>query len=328
MDHHYDNIDDLIAKKLAGESAKAEDNVLQNWLDASEENRQYYDSLQQVWHTAALSKPEQVREVDTEAALQRVKHRLSAEKPSGQGFNIFAYWRMAAAIVVLIGAVWVFRGSGQDKNTAIIADVAPLRDTLQDGSTVFLNRHSVVSLEEGYAKKNRRIRLTGEAYFEVKHQDKQDFTVLVKDLEIRDIGTKFNVDNASNPDKVVVSVTEGAVELSTKGQKMRVEAKQTAIYDLKSGALVLEQKVDANVLAYQSRYFDFDSTPLHAVIARLNRAYGVNIELGNPALADCLLTARYDNETLDRVLELISDSFPVKVKQENGQIRLEGQGCN
>jgi ferric-dicitrate binding protein FerR (iron transport regulator) len=73
--------------------------------------------------------------------------------------------------------------------------------------------------------------------------------------------------------------------------------------------------------------FRYNATPLKQVVQELSDVYGVDISLKNKVLENCQLYARYDNLELDRVLELVSESFSLTVERKGDQILLDGTGC-
>jgi len=322
------DINDLLVKYIAAETSPEEAQKAKDWLSQSAENRRYFEELTRVWNTAALAKPQPVREVDTEAALQKVKTQLR-ENARGKAkqiamFPVKMLLRMAAALALVLAAVWFWQKSTTNQPVEIATTATSRTDTLTDGSVVSLNRNSGLSLSPRYGQKGRQVQLTGEAFFEVEHNAEQPFSVTVQEVIIRDIGTKFNVDNQTWPRKVVVTVTEGVVEMQIKDQKRTAKAGETLIADLQSGQISLLTRQDENVLAYKTRIFSFDAVPLKTVVEQLSKVYNVQITLKNPQLEHCQLTARFDNLPLERVLELIKDAFSLQIERKPEQIRIDG----
>jgi transmembrane sensor len=220
--------------------------------------------------------------------------------------------------------------SGPNDPSEIVTNTATiLTDTLSDGSIITLNRNSGLSIANGFNRKERRMALRGEAYFEVAPDKTRPFVVAVNDLEIKVVGTAFNVDNASIPGKVLIAVTHGKVLVSTGGQSLYLSAGEQAEYNQQTHLLSrIETQQNPNTLAYKNKVFQFNATPLREVVRQLNSAYGTKISLQNQTLEACPLTARYNNLGINRVLELIADSFSFKLeKNPDGTYVLSGAGC-
>jgi ferric-dicitrate binding protein FerR (iron transport regulator) len=330
MTHNYMNIDELLAKRLAGEATVADEQVIDAWLEESAENRQYFESLQRLWSQAPVARTATLKPVDTERALQKVKAQFPVSAGAAPARRISMYqWVSAAAavLVVVVAAVFFFRNPSQTPEIQIAATTATLTDTLADGSVVVLNRNSGLRVAGNFNKKERRMRLSGEAYFAVTPDKEKPFVIEVQQLEVKVVGTEFNVDNRSEPGRVKVSVTSGKVQLTAGAQTILLVAGEQAVYESASGNIVRSARTDENVLAYKNRMFRYNATPLKQVVQELSDVYGVDISLKNKVLENCQLYARYDNLELDRVLELVSESFSLTVERKGDQILLDGTGC-
>jgi ferric-dicitrate binding protein FerR (iron transport regulator) len=326
MAEDYTEMDILLAKHLAGEADAAELKTIQSWLDASEANQRYFEGLRQLWKEAPQTRREWP--VDTEAALQKVKTQMHAAPVLRARTSPVRIWRLAAAAILFFAvAVWLFRRPTGLAPVDLASSNATLTDTLSDGSTVVLNRHTGLRIAENFNRKERRMRLTGEAYFHVAHDTTRPFIVEAGQLEIRVVGTEFNVDNRPEMNKVVVSVTTGKVRLQTTAQAELLTAGQQAEYEPSSGKITRLVKPDLNVLAYKNRQFVFDATPLSEVVRQLSDVYGVRIYLKNRELANCPLNTHFNNLDLNQVLDIIAESFSLRIERSADGISLDGAGC-
>jgi transmembrane sensor len=332
MNPIYSDIETLIAKQFAGEISPDEAMVVAHWLEDSAQNRAYYDQLHRLWEMAPQARPAAAFQFNTEAALTKVKTQVkTAPVASASPWKVYLPYAAAAAIALLVVAAWWLHGTPN----APVTQLATLPTEIQthqlpDGSTVTLNRNSGLSTQSGFNQKERRIALRGEAYFEVKPDREKPFVVSVEELSVTVLGTAFNVDNNTDPNRVLISVTHGKVAVSAREQTIYLTADQQAVYDKTSGTLTLlaPEQQDPNAVAYKNKVFQFNATPLVDVVAALNKAYGVQIVLKGQQLHTCPLTARYNNLGLDRVLELIAASFSIKAeKQADGTYALSGNGC-
>ncbi|MBK8428211.1 MAG: hypothetical protein IPL27_20610 [Lewinellaceae bacterium] len=85
MTDNYTNIDELLAKRLAGEAAPEEEQQIEAWLRESADNRQYFEGLQRLWEQAPVSRAATLPAVDTERALQKVKMQLRSRRSHSTG---------------------------------------------------------------------------------------------------------------------------------------------------------------------------------------------------------------------------------------------------
>lgn len=328
MTDNYANIDELLAKRLAGETTPQEEGLIESWLQESPDNSRYFDSLQRLWSQAPTARAATLRPIDTERALQKVKAQIPPAAPIARRISMYQWMpAAAAALALVVAAVFFFRNPSETQEVQIAAAATTLTDTLTDGSVVVLNRNSALRIAGNFNKKERRMRLEGEAYFEVAHDREKPFVIEVQQLEVKVVGTEFNVDNRSEPGRVKVSVTEGKVQLSAGAQSLLLVAGEQAVYESATGNITRVAQPNPNVLAYKNRLFDYEATPLGQVVRELSDVYGVDISLKNKALENCSLHGRYENLELDRVLDLIADAFSLTVEKKDGKVVLDGTGC-
>lgn len=316
-----------------GEAEPQEVQQLTDWENLSEENRLYVAQSKKVLGAMPFV------EVDTNAAWAKLKQRIDEEedahiipitKAKPRRFAIA--WAAAAALVLLLGLGIFFKYFAGSDIPVSSYDVATqnstLTDTLPDGSTFLLNKKSELKFAEN-TKGERTVKLKGEAFFEVKHDDKKPFVIDVNNVFVKDIGTGFNVkeDNAANT--VTVTVETGVVDFYTNENKgITLKAGQTGIYNGNTKAFSKqENESNPNALSYKTKVFNFSKTRLENVVAQLNAVYGSNIVFENDKLKNCLITVDFSNENLDTIISIITQTLNINSKEENGKIILFGNGC-
>lgn len=334
MTNNYAHIEDLIAKELADEITPDEALVLQQWLAASPENQKYFDSLDKIFNESASVKDLHI--VDTDAAWNKLKSKLHETKKDNvvpiQAKNNYNWMLRIAAIFVfatLSFATYFFLINETAVTQSYAATTTAKLITLPDSSTVYLNKNASVSYT--YADNKREVVLTGEAFFDVKHNEKQPFIIHAQDLEIKDIGTTFNVKSKPGSDSVEVLVTSGEVELTA---YLRPDIKtnykllpgQQAVYNRKSKSVTKTQVTDSNALAYRTKVFVFENASLQVVVTKLNEVYGTQICI-NEAIKDCHITATFKNEKVEAIVDVIVATINLKLTKNETQYVLEGEGC-
>jgi ferric-dicitrate binding protein FerR (iron transport regulator) len=323
-------MDELIAKYLAGEATQEETGRVLQWQEQSEHNRQYVEQLSTIFSRAASVK--NLQSFDTDAAWTRVKKSLDTKAhvvqfpPPTRNYNL--YWKVAAGLLLtVLAGVYILRQPLRSADPVVVASYTEtVSDTLPDGSNVFLNKES--RLKYVYNKKSdeRRVELKGEAFFNIKHDEVSKFVIDIDGIMIRDIGTAFNVKAPENSNTIEVVVSEGEVMFYTEndsGVYLRAGAK--GVYDKQLKKFTIEQP-EANVLAYKTRVFNFTNVELAQVVRQLNAVYHKPIEL-SPAVRYCRLTVGFNNEPLEEVIAIITETLGLKASESNGKILLDGAGC-
>ncbi len=152
----------------------------------------------------------------------------------------------------------------------------PVELTLADGSLVWLNVASSITYPTAFLGKERKVQITGEAYFEVFHNEASPFTVASNDVDVKVLGTHFNVNAYDDEDNLKVTLLEGSVKVSKgsnngilkPGQQAQV-AKEVKIVNCAD----LEQ-----VMAWKNGRFKFSRTDLKVIMREIGRWYDVDVE--------------------------------------------------
>ncbi|MBL0743406.1 FecR family protein [Chryseolinea lacunae] len=333
MSTNLNHIDDLIGKYLAGEASVEETAFVESWVKADEQNKKYLDQLRTIFTKAAAVK--EIQTYDTDAAWKKLKSsmkdgakvRTLSAQPNP--FFMSRAWRVAASVLVILG-VGLFAYRMLNPSTVPPLEVATNKtteaDTLPDGSDVFLNRETKLTYSYDKKKKVHLVKLKGEAYFNIQHEDNKTFLVQISDIFIRDIGTAFNVKAYPDSDIIEVVVEQGEVMFySEKDSGVYLRANGKGIYNKKTKTFTIDQP-EANVLSYKTKFFSFSNTDLKSVVEALNDVYDKKIVLrGN--VAKCRLTVSFNNESLEQIVEVMKETLNLTVTDSGGQIVLEGTGC-
>ncbi len=333
MEKEINDIDDLIGKALAGEASVEEKSRLKAWSDLSAENKKYVDQIKTIFDRAASNTVQ--LNFDTDAAWKKVKARLyetrdDREAHSIQSFN-WSNLRIAASVIIMIGiGYFVYQFNNKPTQTfAFDSDFTTQQDTLPDGSTAFLNKKSSITYEYVRSQKTRRVKLKGEGFFEVKHQEEKPFVIEADEVLVKDIGTSFNVKAYPESDTIVVTVKTGEVQIYTlKNSGLSLKMGETGIYSKRLQEFTRLEKADTNLLAYKTGIFSFNNTDLKSMVDKINEVYDTKIKIESPALGNCRLTVNFHNDTIDTIVEVIAETLNLTVTRDGKEIILNGSGCN
>ena len=331
MENKFENIEVLIARVLSGEAGEAEQALVRQWRSLSEENEKEFASFERIFSESASLK--YVISVDTDKAWERVKSQMSAGKtriiPIHQRPAIRTAFRIAAMLILAagIGALVYYLNNRTPAEATLASADFVLVDSLPDGSTVTLNRNSSVRYAAGTFGNERRLRLTGEAFFDVKHKP-ETFRIEAKGLIIEDIGTAFNVKAYPGERMVVVTVASGEVKIYTDdGPGLNLLAGEEATYDTETKTFTRSDRPDPNISAYRDKIFIFENTELGVIVKLLNDVYRSNIVFGNDTLKACRLTATFNNEAVDTILDVIAETLQLQVNKTATEIKINGSRC-
>ncbi len=157
--------------------------------------------------------------------------------------------------------------------------------TLHDGTTVWLNSHSTLRYPNTFTPDERRVELDGEAYFEVKSNDRQPFIVSTEKIDIKVTGTRFNVFAYHGQPEFNTSLLEGSVALFTRDQStplMELAMHERAVMD--GNQLIKQPFQQTDFLLWIDGIYAFDDLPFEMIRQKLELYYDISIVVENPEL--------------------------------------------
>jgi ferric-dicitrate binding protein FerR (iron transport regulator) len=316
--------DELLVKWLADEATPPEQKMVEEWINASDANRHYFQHFQLIWEES--KKVAAATEVDENKAWQRFQKRVKKQGTDPGKQTYFGWWRIAASILIIAGIAWLVSslfdiGSSEPAivNIASVSEVK--KDVLPDGSVATLNKHSEISYPKKFKGKTRSIRLKGEAFFNVQPDKEKPFIVEVNDVQVKVLGTSFNVRN--NYGKTEVIVETGIVQVIKDNRTIELKAGERILLEAVDTTAQKEISNDKLYHYYVSRTFECDNTPLWKLVEKLNEAYAVNIRIGRQELRKLPLTVTFNDESLDVILDVIRQTLLIKVIRNENEIVLE-----
>ena len=162
-------------------------------------------------------------------------------------------------------------------NTATTPRGGQYQFILSDGTKVWLNSSSSIKYPVAFIGDERKVELTGEAYFEVAHNAKKPFRVVSNGQTVEVLGTHFNINAYSDENVIKTTLLEGSVKVSTPGGISVIKPGEQA--QLKNGNISITSDVDLDAaVAWKNGLFHFDDNNIEAVMRQLARWYDVDIK--------------------------------------------------
>ncbi len=320
IDEEY--IDTLIGKFLVGEASEAEAAEVRNWCALSSENQKYLDDAQLIYDKAQL--PGQP-EFDSDLAWMQVKDNILPNKKKTNFFQ--PVMKIVAGMVLLVGLSYLFYLSQTPaQEFQFVSENQPMTQLMPDETEITLNSNSEIKVAYHERKNTGTIHLKGEALISIPATKKVKWKVIVGELQIEDIGTVFLVKALSESPVVEVSVQEGVVQFYAPGQEgLNLQAGEKGIYDRESNTFS-KASVDPNMAYLKTKALFFQEESLGNVVSKLEEVFNQQIFMEGD-IAACKLSVTFENEDLNTILSVISETLGLEVFEENNQIRLIGDGC-
>ncbi|WP_279120926.1 FecR family protein [Bacteroides acidifaciens] len=233
----------------------------------------------------------------------------------------------AAAVVLLCLSVWTAYLYMQPVAMQTVSTLAETRTvSLPDGTSVTLNHYSTLTYPERFKTDNREVELNGEAYFEVSKDKKHPFIVQTDAVDVRVLGTHFNVDAYRDSRDVRTTLLTGSVAVSNKSnsEHMILKPNEIAIYNKVEKKLTRKLLVDAtDEISWRHGEFIFDDVPLSDIARKLSNSFGTTIQITDSALQNYRISARFPNgEDLETILSVLQDAGYFNYSHDNNQITI------
>lgn len=333
---------DFIGRYLSGDISAGEKAELMAWVDADSANKAFFDEMIRLWSVSSEYEEEPF-ETDAKAAWaafeKKFDQRFSGSPPGALSGNHIPAAKVvkmrplrralqyAAAILLLLAAgYWLFStvGDSSIQMASVRTGAGEQKElALPDGSKIVLNENSELAYVASFEE--RRVTLSGEAFFEVTKLNGKTFTIDAEGATTTVLGTSFNVRAYPSEDKVEVSVKTGKVALEKAedtSQKIILEAGKAGTYNKQKE--VVEEILISNADAWKTSRLDFDSIPLSAVVEALERYFNVEVEVANPQLLKCSFNGQFVQPELQDILNTLSYTMALEVEKQNGAYVLSG----
>ncbi len=327
---------DLIAKYLTNECDKDEIDYLFNWINESEENKLLFNQAKQDLKIININKS--MNKINVDSAWEKLKGRIQEDEqalPLKEERKVrklqFPFLLKYAAAIILLVSVGFFTTkyytslkNGYYNITEITAkNEINKQITLPDGSVVSLNAESKLQYPEEFTGTERKVKLTGEGFFNVTKNPEKPFVIETDNAEVRVLGASFNVNTRISESNVEVFVETGLVELKRKnngGEKLLIKPGNVGV--LTKNKLEKTINTNNNIIAWKTREIIFREDKISDVIHILNTVYNTSIICENQQVLNLKYTSTFVNQEINSVLNVICVTFDLKVEYKNDKIYL------
>ena len=272
-----------------------DDSVKNPMEQIDKENKQKIEKKESFASRKAKYDKERADKVKREAAMEAAKEvraEAAAEAEAVKAAKKEAEAAAAAAVAVILLAGGVTTVSLSKRLAQPLTVITHLGErsqvVLPDGTKVWLNSASSVEYVAPFFSRERRVKMDGEAYFEVQHDAQAPFVVSTNGLDIKVLGTRFNIRNDDNDHRITTVLLEGAVKAYASGDEkaaVRLRPSQQLVFDTRTGAMRLtdEPSADRSINWIDGR-FCFEHDTFAEIVAELKRYYNVDIRFMDDAL--------------------------------------------
>ena len=329
--------DQLITRYFSGEIAEDDLRLLSEWLRNDPQHEELFRQYQETWNIIDRQKINSTINNDKEwDVLQAKMNPGNRVIPLNQSWNriisVFKNsWKIAAAITILLASsVLLYLYLSKPAEIVIMAQAKNLEQVLPDGTVVSLHAGSQITYPERFSSKKRNVKLEGEAYFEVAHDKTKPFIVASGDARVEVLGTRFNINTRKSAGIMEVVLTSGKVLVYYKGKPqdnvLLMPGEKAEVFAEKK-TISKTTNTDPNYMAWKTRMLVFNDETLKEVVNTLQNVYQTPINITDAQLSGCRVTASFNDQSLQSVMEVLKETLNLQVKQNRNIIELRGNSC-
>ncbi|MCK4630385.1 MAG: FecR domain-containing protein [Bacteroidales bacterium] len=308
-----------IASCLSGENDNESETVRSFLDDRGLEIKNY-------WKNMKNSRGEE--KVNVDKAWEHLSNRLEEDKLIRSKkeviFKPVYLLRIAAAVIIM--ATLTFTGKYIISNhylslKSVVATSSFEKNRvieLSDGSFITLNRDSKVSFPDKFNTRRRKVKLTGEAFFEISPDSDRPFIIDARNGKVTVLGTSFNVitDNGKNEVEVLVASGRVMVVSENGARSLTLEPGELGVINNNTSSSMVN--TDINYLAWNTEILTYEGTRLEDVFSDLQRVHNISVEVNNNDILNRQITSVFDNESAETIIKTICLSFNLRFEKKDG----------
>lgn len=305
-------IGQLIGKYLTGKESKQENSELTEWVNQSEDNQRLFDSIIQEKNIAEAI--DEYETYDKELAWKRYLEHIDSLSLRSS----LVWWKIAATFFFLISCAGVlaYLSKSNDQPVASNENFTTVTTNLgqnskvilPDSTVIWLNSGTTLSYNTNFAVSSRKINLKGQAFFEVAKNEHIPLTVTCNNLEVKVLGTKFDVSAYPEDENINVVLESGSIELlKSKDQSViqKLVPGEKAEFDKQDQELSVNKVDIYNYTSWKDGVLIFKDEPMSTVFEKLERWYNIDIEVKNKKVNQLIFNATLVNESVEEIFDLI-----------------------
>ncbi|WP_346857002.1 FecR domain-containing protein [uncultured Draconibacterium sp.] len=305
---------------FSNKNSKDELQHLFRWMNSERGNAELENELENDWDTFEFN--DEI-EVDSRKIFNNIEKGIRQRKLLARMLTIKKVLPYAAVFILLLGFQFYFNRykskPGDYINnyfTSVITEEGQRSKViLPDSSIVWLNSSTTLSYHENDLVKERRVHLSGEAFFQGSKNADKPFFVENEQLIVRVLGTEFDVEAYPETGEINVVLESGSVQLShttNESFNYRLKPGEIATFDLTEKKLNIAEIDVSKFSSWKNGVLILQNDPMKEVIEKLERWYNVEVEIRDEEVYNSIFTGTITNEGYEQIFRLIDFTCPVK----------------
>ena len=318
--------EEVLVAFLKGELDAAQAAAVEAWYDRSAANRRM---LGQVYYILYVSdRINDAAGIDVERSLRQFKRRMHAGRRISLRRSAvrIAAAAVIAAVLLAGGLTTVLLSKRLAQPVTVVTQLGERSHVvLPDGTKVWLNSSSSVEYVAPFFSRQRRVKMEGEAYFEVEHDARRPFVVVTGQVVSTVLGTPFNVHAYSEDENYQITLATGSllVDGGPESRSVRLRPGEQGFFERTSGLLSLRRVNVEQVLSWQEDRLYFRAEPLASIARSLERQFNVDITIPDERLRRICFTGEFvDGENIHEIMRIISADSRILCRSRKNHFEL------
>lgn len=322
--------EEILIRFLIHQCTSEEIKEVDQWIASDQANADWLFEMERIWSLKdqlRFSDPQEI-----EMAYERFMSGLQEKDKEVKTIRkrpVYLSWIKYAAAILLAGLLstnlyFLVKEKPSAMNMVEVPNGQRASLTLSDGTKVWLNSHSKLTYPAQFSSGKRDVKLEGEGFFEVAHNEKVPFVVHADLLQVKVLGTKFNM-RVYNEEPSSITLAEGKVEVATNDNEHKVTLRpnEQVTYS-KDGGLVVNKTVNASLVkSWTVGEAAYINKQLIDIVVDLERRFNVHITVKDHELNTELFTCRFkETAKINQILTLLKDTRKLDYKIQGDQIQI------
>lgn len=314
----------LIFRYLLNELSPEELIAFEHWIASNPKNLEELNAYKAVWERTNNYPKGFNPDIHKALAIVHKSAGITQMQKSRSRFvPMLKIASVAALMIGIIGLAYYYNPlHTSDKIVVINSGMNEVKEiVLPDSSHVWLNENSSLQIPHAFTKRQRKVTLKGEAYFEIKRDETKPFIISAGNTFTEILGTSFNIKMDTLSGNVSVIVHSGKVAFSSsisKSEKSILNPTDEGIFYGSGGRIIRSSNLNINYLAWKTGILTFNDTPLNEVCLELSKYYKKSVKTAAP-ISNKSLTGTFKNEKLEDILKTIELTLDVQTETSGNE---------
>lgn len=312
-------IEMLLFAYFSGQTTEQEEKELLEWLEADEANKKIMAEMTDWWAMSHVPLFMSDRKADFKEHFSHLINTSQAPaKPKVYHFALLGRIAAAVLLLLMVGVSFYYIGKNTqtiNQEIAYYETVVPLgsqtKVVLPDKSVVWINAGSTLRYSDNLSTNRREVMLEGEAYFEVTRDSLKPFIVKSGNLDVKVIGTSFNVKAYNDEETIDVVLLTGKIEVykeqkGSENNNMELMPNQMLTYNKETEDMYVSLVNGSEYNTWKDGRLTFAQQPFLRIAKDIERKYNIRIDINSNFLKNEVFSGSFTNEqTLDDILREI-----------------------